>query len=128
MVHSDAVHVFRCGLHNSRPYKVVMHSEACGEISEHEFHPACPEQQCAEESPDGALGVALHEHSDHRHRQTYKSHDDSTGVHGAVRHRVFHDSHHGMAERHREQYKDKRGDSLPPILLFVILHNYGCLI
>lgn len=96
-----------------------LHAVAAGIIKEEELHPAGPEEQAAEESPERLAGVAFDEHADDDHHQSCEAHHEAGIMYGLGLHELLHQDHEGMAQRHREQYENERGERAPPVCLFL---------
>ena len=72
--HAYAIQIFGNGGDCPRPYQVIMHSVTCCIISEKEFHPASPEQQATEKSPQGLFRIPFDKHTENHHRKSDRPH------------------------------------------------------
>ena len=126
MADPDSIQIFSDSAHCPGSHQVVVHTVAGGIVGKKEFHPACPEQQAAEEAPQCLTGVTFHEHPDDDHRQSCRPHRESGVVQRSGRHGRLHYFHECMTQRHRTQYEKKGSHCLSPILfLFHIIKTYS---
>jgi len=103
-----------------------LRAETVGKIHEEKFHPACPEEQTAEESPECLARISFGEYADNHHRHTYRAHDKGRIVQNGLAHQMLHDNHQPVPQRHGKQYHEERSDGFPPIAPFGGRRCYIC--
>ena len=99
--------------YNLSVFNLWLYTKAVSVILEEKLHPASPEKQTTNKSPECLTSITFDKHTDNDHYQTYESHSKASIMYGFCSHGLFHHDHKSMTQRHREQHKDKRGECSP---------------
>ena len=78
---------------------------AVGIVLEEKFHPPGPEEQTAEETAERLSCVALDEDTGDDNDESDEAHGKTGVVYRRRLHRLVHNHHHGVAQRHGEKHQ-----------------------